>query len=188
MHEVPSSSRWQILMFRKIAMKNLCGVYSCCNSLFFGLKKPKVLHFFINIYVSSPFFSLNMPANSFVSRSVTFYFSYVHHVLRFCCAAKIAPSVVGWVLINVINLMRGPFSRHHSPNNPMRLIQTPVYANQNPPICGFMPSNISGFSTSRRWDAPYQTTHFWVIFKKSMQFRRVNHELYLPHVSNFAKG
>lgn len=175
-------------MFRKIAMKNLCGIYPCCNSLFFGFKKPKMLHLFVNSYVGSPFSSLNMPANPLVSGSVTFYFSYVHHVLRFCSTAKIAPSVVRWVFINVINLMRRPIPRHHGPNNPMRLIQPTFYANQNPSLCGFMPSNISGLSASCCWDAPYQIARFRVILKKSMQFGRVNHELYLPHVSNFARG
>jgi hypothetical protein len=121
-------------------------------------------------------------------RGVAFNFSYVHHVLGFCSAAKVAPSVVGWILVNVVNLMRRPFPRHHSPNNSMRFIQPTFYANQNSPIFGFMPGNIAGLPAPRRWNAPYQMARFWVIFKKLVQCGWINHGLYLPHVSNFARG
>lgn len=177
-------------MFGKRTMQFFSGIKASFNCLLFGIKQSKVVILVIYANMRPPFPFLFVKTNTFVTRCVRFMKGDVPHIFRFGCQSQIAPSVVGRIFINVVNLLVGPFTSLHSPNNSVSTVQFTAYANGNSPFFTMSNAsrNISGFAPSRTKNLPYQIAGFWVIIKKIVEFLRCDHPQYLPQFNNFASG
>src|SRR5215472_2841386 len=50
-------------------------------------------------------------------------------ILRWCCFAQICPSVVRWIKVAMINLLRRPFAGHYQPRKAMRHVLAALDSN-----------------------------------------------------------
>ena len=138
----------------------------------------------ISFYRGSPPRCRTVKSNTFMSRCVGLNSFDILHVLSFCGRPKVAPPIVKWVFVNMVNLMRRPFPRLANPNENMRFIGFSLKTHINAPFFFFRGSS-SQFSSrsSARSYAPSQFARFWVIIKmlangvwvRFCHFSKLNH-------------
>ena len=120
----------------------------------------------ISPYCRSPSRCWTMKSHAFIPRCVAFYSHYVLHILSFCSSSEIVPSVIGWVFVNMVNLMRWPFTCLTNPNENMRFIGLTLktYNNSSFFCLGRSARQFSGWPSART-NAPSQFARFWAIIK-----------------------
>jgi hypothetical protein len=136
------------------------------NSFAHRFKEAQMILNSITPYRRSPLTRGAVKSNALVARGVAFDPRYVLHVLSFCSRSDIFPSIIGRIFVDMVNLMRWPFTCLANPNKYVRLIRFASKTYVNSPFFFFRsrPGQFSRWPSTGTY-APSQLARFWAIMK-----------------------
>jgi len=119
------------------------SAFACTYSLKLIFVTTKMLRSIININLSVPFPSVFVPVNASNARFIPFASSLISAVFLVRYASKVANSVVGFIMVDMINYIR-KISVHIEPRKAVSRVKSAAHCNMYvfpPRLCGYNLSN-----------------------------------------------